>query len=246
MALSSGMHLQCLLVTRDHSLLEQVKPALESFRIEPEFRSDASSALSACERRHLDGFMIDCDDLPGGPEAMVRIRNSSSNRLSTIFAVVNGVTGVGSALEMGASFVLAKPVSNHQLHAYLKIGRVLMEREHRRYFRYPVDLPVQVEAERVTVDGRAVNISEGGLAMRISGNTYLQGTVRLNFALPSIEAQPVEAKGDVVWTHADGVSGVRFLHMPDRSRQQFEKWMAVLHSQREFHAPEENATGIGL
>jgi len=60
------MRLQCLLVTQERELLELVRPVLENSGMEVEVRAETRSALEICGRRHLDGFLVDCDTYPVG------------------------------------------------------------------------------------------------------------------------------------------------------------------------------------
>lgn len=229
------MQLQCLLVTREHELLELVRPALESSGIEVEVRAEAISATEICQRRHLDGFLVDCDDVPGGRELLGFIRGSGSNRMSTILAVVNGVTSIDQALQDGANFVLGKPVAVERFHSYLKVARVFMEREHRRYFRFSVDLPVRVYRDQDDyMEGRMLNLSEGGLALRMPSGKGLEGTVRVGFEVPSLDPLAVEVKGEVVWSDGSGIIGVRFLYMGDEARRNLLSWLEQLHAQMEL------------
>lgn len=229
------MRLQCLLVTREHELLELFRPALEHSGMEVEVRAEAASATEICRRRHLDGFLVDCDDVPGGQELMGSIRGSSSNRMSTILAVVNGVTSINQALERGANFVLGKPVEMERFHSYLKVARVFMEREHRRYFRFSVNLPVRVyRDEEQHMEGSLLNLSEGGLALRLAAGRRVEGSVHVSFEVPSIDPYRIDAKGEVVWSDGAGLIGVRFLYMADRARRQLLSWLEQLHAQMEL------------
>jgi hypothetical protein len=233
------MRLQCLLVTQERGLLEVVRPALEDCGIEIEVRSEAASANEICVRRHLDGFLIDCDDVPGGRGLLTLIRGSGSNGMSTIFAVVNGTTSVSQAMEEGANFVLGKPLAPERFESYLKIARVSMEREHRRYFRFTVDMPARViPGNELPVQGRMVNISEGGLAMRMGASGNVRDTVRLEFELPSIEPFTVHCKGEVVWADTGGLVGIRFLYMGEDARQRLQDWLSQLYAQLELHDSE--------
>jgi CheY-like chemotaxis protein len=234
------MRLQCLLVTQERELLDLVRPVLENSGMEVEVRAETRSALEICERRHLDGFLVDCDDVSGGRDLLASIRASGSNRMSTIFAVVNGTTSITQAMEEGANFVLGKPLAAERFQAYLEVARVSMEREHRRYFRFAVNLPVRIQsAEGVEGEGRMVNISEGGLAVRMAPGGGLQGTVRLEFTLPSLEPFMVQAKGEVVWGDTAGLAGIRFLYMGEDSRRPLQEWLGQLYAQMELHGEEE-------
>ncbi len=88
------------------------------------------SKLSA--RRHLDGFVIDCDGVEKAMDLLVQIRASRSNKLSVVVAVVNGKTSVSAAVDAGANFVLGKPVEAKTLRSILDVALPRMAREHRR------------------------------------------------------------------------------------------------------------------
>jgi DNA-binding winged helix-turn-helix (wHTH) protein len=77
-------------------------------------------------------------------DLLVQIRGSRSNKLSVVLAVVNGTTSVSTAVDAGANFVLGKPVEAKMLHCILDLALPRMEREHRRYFRHKVELPIEL------------------------------------------------------------------------------------------------------
>jgi len=109
--------------------------------------------------------MIDCDDVPGGAEALGQIRNTPANKQTYILAIVNGSTGTRAAIALGANFVLSKPIQQ-TLPGILPVAIAEMEREHRRYFRYDVDLPVWFQnALGQSCTARMKNVSESGLAI---------------------------------------------------------------------------------
>ena len=65
-----AIELQCLLLTRDSGLLEMVDKVLQPLGIGLEIRTESASALEIATRRHLDGFVLDCDDVPGARELL--------------------------------------------------------------------------------------------------------------------------------------------------------------------------------
>ena len=143
------MGLTCLLLTSDVTLLEVIRKGLYATSVELEMRTDAASAIELSARRHLDGFVIDCDGVERAMDLLAQIRGSRSNKISVVFAVVNGTTIVSKAVDAGANFVLGKPVQDKQLQSLLDVALPRMDREHRRYFRHKVDLPFSFCATRV-------------------------------------------------------------------------------------------------
>jgi CheY-like chemotaxis protein len=228
------MSLRCLLLTSDAALLELVRSSFSEAQIELEMRTDAASAIELAARRHLDGFVIDCDHTPGGRDVLGEIRNSRSNKLSVVFAVVNGTTSVSAAIEAGANFVLGKPVQDASLRRFLDIALPRMEREHRRYFRYKVDLPVEVLLQTgESFAGKVINISEGGVAITCFGPSLLGGVVRIRFMIPSVHPHTFEAKAEVAWSNVYA-AGLRLLHIELESRVYFRAWLDSLDAQLKF------------
>jgi DNA-binding response OmpR family regulator len=138
------MALTCLLLTSDAALLDVVRSTFGAVGVGVEHRADVASAIELTLRRHIDSFVIDCDDVHAATDALATIRNSRSNKQSTVFAILNGKTSVTAAIESGANFVVGKPVSDTLLRSHLDAALLKMKREYRRYFRYRVDLPITV------------------------------------------------------------------------------------------------------
>src|SRR6266480_6627492 len=189
------MGLGCLLLTSDAMLLEVIRNNFSAARIGLELRTDAASAIELSARRHLDSFVIDCDGVSGAMDVLARIRSSRSNKTSVVFAVVNAKTTVSMAVEAGANFVLGKPIQDKSLSGILEIALLRMEREHRRYFRHAVDLPIELSCYTgASFAGKIMNLSEGGLALTLFGSAPVESVVTARFELPSTDPKTFEAK----------------------------------------------------
>ena len=228
------MPLNCLLLTSDAMLLEAFRTGFGGTSVELEMRSDPASAIELSARRHLDGFVIDCDDVSGGADVLTEIRGSRSNKASFVVAVVNGATSVSMAVDAGANFVLGKPVHDGQLRSLLDAAVPKMAREHRRYFRHKVDLPVELLRQTgETFTGKIMNVSEDGLALTRFGTAAVEGVVTVQFTLPSAEPRTFRAKAEIVWNDASAM-GLRFLRIELGSRSCFGTWLDSLEAQLQF------------
>jgi CheY-like chemotaxis protein len=228
------MGLHCLLLTSDATLLEVIRTGFSAASVELEMRTDAASAIELSARRHLDGFVIDCDSVERATDVLTEIRGSRSNKASVVVAVVNATTSVSMAIEAGANFVLGKPVQDKQLRGILDIALPRMEREHRRYFRHKVDLPIELlHPTGEAFVGKILNGSEGGLALTRFGPSPVEGVVTVRFGLPSVNPQIFQAKADVVWNDAFAI-GLRFLRIEPGCRACFEAWLDSLEAQMQF------------
>jgi len=183
----------------------------------------------------LDGLVIDCDNVPGGTTALAELRRAPANKQTLILAVVNGLTSAEEALDLGADFVLSKPIQQTRLRGVLDIAIPKMEREHRRYFRYDVDLPVRFSNPLgQSFAARMQNVSESGLAIKLINPVRLTGIVLVEFDLPSVEPQAFHAKADVVWSNSF-VMGLRFLYVEKHSGVALQAWLSSLAARVRFH-----------
>ena len=225
------MGLECLLVTGDPTLLGQMKAAFSAQAASLDLRQDSASAIELASRRHWDGLLIDCDDVAGGTEALAKARASRSNKETLIIAVVNGLTSTATALDLGASFVLCKPIQETRLRSVLDTAIPRMECEHRRYFRYNVDLPVRLRNHlEQSVTAKMKNVSEGGLAIRLPDPVHLKGIVPVEFDIPSVQPQLFRAKANVVWSDSFEM-GLRFLYIEKDSQTALHSWLSLLEAQ---------------
>jgi CheY-like chemotaxis protein len=228
------MRLECLVVTHDPTLLGHLQAGLGAQGATLDFRQDSASAVELASRRHLDGLVIDCDDVPGGAQAIAAVRRSPANQHTMIFAVVNGMTSAEAALDLGANFVISKPIQQPRLRSVLEAAIPKMEREHRRYFRYDVDLSVRFRNPLgQPFNAKMKNVSEGGLAIKLIDPVHLKGVVIVEFDLPSVEPQPFHAKADVVWSDSF-IMGLRFLYIEKDSGVALQGWLNSLEAQSQF------------
>jgi DNA-binding NarL/FixJ family response regulator len=226
------MHLECLIVTRDPTLLAHIKSSMSGASLD--FRQDSASAIELAGRRHWDGLVIDCDDMAGGAEALTCTRNSRSNRHTPILAVVNGSTSVETALDLGANLAICKPVGETRWRSILDVAIPEMEREHRRYFRYKVKLPVRFRNQLgQSFTATMKNVSEGGMAIKRVDPARLNGVVTVEFEPPSVMPQPFHAKADVVWSDSS-VIALRFLYMEKNSGVALQAWLSSLETQNQL------------
>ena len=105
------MPLGSLLLSRDSEVIRVLQPALEKLSIEVEVCRGVSSGHEILRTEKFDAIIVDCDDLKGGLRVLEGLRKAPSNRNSVTFAILNGTTTTNQAFQMGANFVLQKPIS---------------------------------------------------------------------------------------------------------------------------------------
>src|SRR6204780_210548 len=157
------MTLESFLLSRDTDLVRVIRPTLEKLSIDVELCQEARAAADILVSEKFDAVIVDCDDLTGGLAVLQGLRTTPSNKNSVTFAILNGKrTTTQQAFDMGANFVLQKPISALNASRCFHAALNFMVKERRRYFRHPVKMLVKVVVEGKTLNATSTNISEGG------------------------------------------------------------------------------------
>jgi len=202
--------LKALLLTRDQEVLRVIRRVLEMVTIDMETVTSTDAARQTISSRKFDAILIDCDDVQSGCEVIKELRRGKSNSKSIVFAITNRVTTVKGAFELGANFVLDKPVSADRAARSLRAAHGLILRERRRYHRHAVNATAHVSyGSQRDVPIPLTNISEGGVALGTSRTSEMTGPVQLRLQLPGLN-RVLEAKGEFVWMNDTGRVGIRF------------------------------------
>jgi len=219
------MNLESLLVSKDAALIGVLRPTLEKISVNVMVCAEMGGSHQVLGKHKFDAVIVDCDDLLGGAKLLQDLRLTQSNCKSVAFAVLNGKTTTQEAFRLGANFVMQKPLT--PLHATRCFHAALnfMVRERRRYYRYPVEMPVQVAVAKVgEFTANSTNLSESGLALRVTSKLIKDSTVGLRFTLPQSNVS-LELKGKIAWADGTGHAGIQFIEVPQISQYQLDKWL---------------------
>ncbi|HYL11448.1 MAG TPA: PilZ domain-containing protein [Terriglobales bacterium] len=219
------MGLECLLLCRDQQAIRVLQPALEKLYIAVEVCRGARSGQEILASEKYDAVVIDCDDLKDGLEVLRELRKATSNKNSVVFAILNGTTTTKQAFEMGANFVLQKPIQPLNALRCFSAAFGQMTRERRRYFRVPLEMPAILSFKDHQLKATATNLSEGGMAVTFRGKLPRAGLSKVRFTLPGTHTT-LEPNADLAWADGSGHAGIRFLEVPQNSREQLERWLS--------------------
>ena len=223
--IGKAMNLESLLISQDAALLGVLRPTLEKIAVEVQVCADSKPASDLLTKHKFDAVIVDCDDLPGGADLLKDLRNTQSNARSVAFAVVNGKTSTQQAFQLGANFVLQKPLTPLNATRCFNAAVNFMVRERRRYFRHPVEMRVRIIfPNRPELNATATNVSEGGMAVRLVGKLPKEARGKLQFSLPGSNTS-LELKGVIAWADGTGHAGIRFIEVPQSSQYQLDKWL---------------------
>ena len=221
--------LKALLLTRDQEVLRVLRRVLDTVNINLETVTSTDAARQVITKRKFDAVLIDCDDIEAGCEVVRELRRGKSNARSIVFSITNRVTSVKRAFEIGANFVLEKPISADRAARSLRAAHGLIMRERRRYHRHSVGTTAHLTYGSLRdVVVSLSNVSEGGLALAARHTPDMQGPVTLRFELPGCN-RALEAKGEFVWTSDGGRVGVRFVNLPASTKLELDNWLTRQH-----------------
>src|SRR5438270_7226302 len=212
------MAMNSLILSRDAEAIGLLRRVLGDNGIAIEACTGSEQFREMIAARKFDAVFVDCDDIAGASETFKQMRGVPSNRKTIGFAIVNGVTTLQQAFEMGANFVLDKPLSAERVTRSLRAAQGLMAHERRRYYRHPVTTSVHVTFGTETYEhlGTTVNLSEGGLAVKLEKKTNIGMPVHFRFKLPETDLW-IEGKGEIAWI-ANGLSGIKFGALSNKLR----------------------------
>jgi len=235
------MVLDSLILSKDPEVLRVIRPTLEKLSIEVEICHEARAGADILISDKFDAVIVDCDDLNGGLAVLQGLKTTPSNRNSVAFAILNGKrTTTQQAFDMGANFVLQKPISALNASRCFHAALNFMVKERRRYFRHPVKMLVKVVVEGKTLNATSTNISEGGMALMLREALPKGAAPCLKFSLPGKNIH-MEVEAEVAWADVKGLAGLRFQNVPKTSQEQLEHWLDE-QMEQEFPGAKERLT----
>ncbi len=224
------MALQSLLLSCDDEVIRVLRRVLNDLEIEVEVCTGPEKASEQLKRRKWDAIIIDCDDVHGAVDVLRSVRQTPSNKTSTAFAIINGITSVRTAFEMGANLALEKPLTADRAKHSFRAVHGMMLAERRRYYRHPVDMAVTLKFEdkdknrHYEVLGTAVNLSEGGMAVKLkSSPPDTKAMATLHFVLPGTHNW-IETSGSIAWFDGEWQAGIRFENPPFTVKENLARW----------------------
>lgn len=217
--------LQALLLTRDQEVLRVIRRVLETVSIDLQTVTSTDQSRQIISRKKFDAILIDCDDVQDGANIVREIRHGKSNSKAIVFAITNQITTVRRAFELGANFVLDKPISPDRAMRGLRAAHGLIVRERLRYHRHEVASTVHLSYGPLRDSPVPLsNVSEGGLALHTTRTPEMQGPVQMRFDLPGC-TRSVEASGEFIWSTHTGRVGIRFTNVSANAKAALELWL---------------------
>src|SRR5580765_6434766 len=206
-----SMSLKSLLLCSDEKIVRVVRRVLGDLEIEVELCLTADSALRKLTRQRFEAIVADLSD-DGANEVLRSARGAPCNKQAVAVAIVEPTVGLKAVFEVGAHFVLYKPVSSERAKSSFRAARALMKSERRRNARVAVQIPVVMRSSEAggNIKVTTVDLSEGGMAVVLPNRRHPSGRWQIAFTLPGTSTQ-LEISADLAWEGAREQAGLRFL-----------------------------------
>lgn len=224
------MNLQSLVLCSDEKIVRVLRRVLNDLEIAVDQCADTELAVQKLSRRRFEAVIVDCDDPEMASQILKAARNAPSNKKAVAVAIIDSQSDVRSAFELGAHFVLYKPISAERAKASFRAARALMKCERRRASRIPVEMPVMYRfksnGENSSLE-RTVSsdLSEDGIGVRLARRHHDRGPMHLQFKLPGSN-RLIEADAELAWENPNGQAGIRFsTELPMSTRQALKTWL---------------------
>ena len=223
------MVLQALLVTKDDLTAETLIHVLAQFGVAVDRSNAPDVALARLAEERFDQVMVDFDDREAASlllEGCRRLAGPDRNPPVTV-ALLHDASQIRSILGAGAHFILTKPVTPEQAQTTLRSATALLKRERRQSLRVAVQAAASIRIdESNTVEGIVLDLSTGGMDVLTAKPLPSAALVRVSFQLPDGGAG-VEGDAQVAWSTANGQTGLRFLDMDARIREDMGEWLVA-------------------
>ena len=168
----------------------------------------------------------------GAPEEafslIVQARGISTAHQIPIVALADPAD-VNSAFRAGASFVVPRPVTSDLLRNTLAAIYRIAVGLRRLYARYRVEVQLALTVAERSIDAKATDIGDGGMALVASEPLTSGAVVSVRFVLPGSEEQIV-AGGEIRWADHHGRAGFCFNSIAGTGRASLENWLARRHA----------------
>lgn len=216
--------LQALLLCSDDKIVRVLRRVLTDLEIGVEHCTYLDAAVQKLTRQRFEAVIVDCTTQEIANKMLRGIQSAPANKRAIAVAIINGQKDIKSAFELGAHFVLVKPIALDRTKASFRSVRALMKRERRRHARIAVEIPVKIDfvgaprgMQVVTAD-----LSENGIAVKSKSKLPPQFT--LCFSLPGIAGE-IDCRGELAW-EGKPLQGIRFRDLSPEASERLKAWIA--------------------
>ncbi|MCU1300064.1 MAG: hypothetical protein JWQ87_348 [Candidatus Sulfotelmatobacter sp.] len=219
------MDLKSLLLCSDDKIVRVLRRTLGDLEISVEHCTSSDVALRHLTRERFEAIIVDCAG-PGAAAVLRSARLAPCNKRAVAVAILDFGLGLRSAFELGAHFILYKPVSVERAKSSFRAARALMKKERRRNSRISVQIPVEMSSREsgVRFKVNTTDLGEGGIAVSLPRRSKPHGRWQLTFTLPG-SARALEVDAEFAWEGSGTQVGLRFEDQSPQVASELREWL---------------------
>ncbi len=217
------MELKSLLLSSDEKTVRILRRVLSDLEIQLDHCSTSVDAIRRITRQRFEAIIVDCADPQESGEVLRASKLAPVNKRSLSIVLVEPPVGLKGGFQMGAHFVLHKPLAVERAKSSFRAVRALMKSERRLQLRVPVEVPVLCVGAGQH-HAKTVDLCEGGMAIQFKGRVKKETSLRFSLDLPGLTAK-FDIWGELAWEGDSNRAGVRFKDVTDEQRRTLRDWI---------------------
>jgi hypothetical protein len=219
------MTLSSMVVSRDWQEVSVLECILGGLHMDVAVESEPQQALSRLTNSKIDALIVDCD-LNGSGQFFRELQRETSRANTVPLVIMGGPQGKPDMETTGAMFAFDKPISVEQAVRTLSAARNMILDGRLRYHRAGIEVPVTLSGRnQKRAEGQLINLSQGGLQVRVEDGFDAKDFSRIAFALPGTKSG-VRAQAEIAWSDNRGNVGIRFVKMASQAQHTLRLWLA--------------------
>jgi CheY-like chemotaxis protein len=214
-----------MVVSRDWQEISVLECILGGLQMDVAVESEPQKALARLTKCKVDALIVDCD-LNGSGQFFRELQRDLPRSSAIPLVIMGAAQGKRDMEDSGAMFAFDKPISVEQAVHTLSAARNLILDGRLRYHRAGIEVPVTLRGRnQKNAEGQLINLSQGGLQIRVQDGFDAKDASRISFSLPGTDFG-VHAQVEIAWADKQGNVGVRFVKMASQMKHTLRLWLA--------------------
>src|SRR3984893_15226084 len=197
------MTLSSMVVSRDWQEVSVLECILGGLHIDVAVEDQPQRALARLSKSKVDALIVDCD-LSGTTQFLREVQRDQSRTMPVPLVIMGGSRSRNSLDATGALFAFEKPISVEQAVRTLSAARNLILDGRLRYHRAGLEVAVSLSGRNQRrAGGQLINLSQGGLQVRVENGFDASEASSVSFALPGTKCG-LKAQVEIAWSDNRG------------------------------------------
>lgn len=218
------MNLKSLLLSSDEKTVRILRRVLSDLEIGVDHCAGLDDALRKITRTRFEAIIVDAASVKESADVLRAAQAAPVNKRALAIVLVDPSVGLKGGFEMGAHFVLHKPLAVERAKSSFRAVRALMRRERRLQLRVPIQVSVECRGTNRYM-AKTLDLCEGGMALQFSSRVMNESTMRFSLELPGLDRR-LEIVGELAWEGQSDQAGVRFKNTSDEQRKMLQQWLS--------------------